>query len=605
MSTMEDETYSVRLPRPVWSIIASMLSLDDRRKLMETSRDCCAGVLDYQADCCRKYLSSESFNFYQQPGKAAPDPSDAGLYANGLIRHKFGMDDVHGMRDIALVISLMFTAYFDSLYSASTTVTEAVRRLVLMMRVALATSSSRARGKVIGEFLRADIYALRRSKLVNPNAKTPGNRFRCMMREIRIFSIVHMILGTIDMSHVLPDEGPYASFFSMMDYRKFCDGFGGFLTTLKQIDATVLIPLFESNALWYSLRNSRALATLPVQLASEWTAARRPTLMSNASKIADWIETKSREKFEKKLQNDKTHMMTGVAFCATEFAYYTGCSFCRAPFTIKSSEELTAHFLEKVGKSRPDVYDGPQSSYNENISALSKILAIIFREKHLSQKDFIHLVRDCVLDWASLFVLMLLASLMEECPETEFLLRSQIFSRKFIPYSIGHMLDLDDASNTDRDRYEEAIADAYLYTISQRHFFRISKETTIRLFDMLEKKWSKAQRKRMIHHMTTYETQYFLTLHECPYGCCCPTENDSYNPNVLAFFKHVKVKVPTVKLTRWTFKMLENAPPIKLDADENSDIPSLSEPSLTSSMKKTSDGSQSSAKRAKGHPALY
>lgn len=602
MATMEDETYSVRLPRPVWSIIASMLSLDDRRQLMETSRDACAGVLDYQADCCRKYLSYISFSFYQQPGKAALDPSDVGLYVNGLIRHKFGMDDVHGMRDIALVMSLMFTAYFDSLYSASTTVTGAVQRLVLMMRVALATSSYRARGKIVGEFLQADIYALRRSKLVKPNAKTPVNRFRCMMREIRIFSIVHMVLGTIDMSHVLPDEDSHATFFSMMEYRKFRDGFAAFLTTLKQIDATVLIPLFESNALWYSLRNSRALHNLPVQLASEWTATNRPTLMSNALKIADWIETTSREKLEKKLQNDKTYMLTRFAFRATEFAYYTGCSFCRVPFTIESSEELTAHFLQKVGKSRPDVYDGPASSYNENITALSKMLAIVFREKHLSERNFIHLVTDCVLGWSSLFVLMLVASLMEECPETEFLLRLQIFSRKFTPYSIRHVLDSDDASNIDRDRDEQAIADAYLYTISQRHFFKISKETTIRLFDMLEKKWSKGQRKRMIHHMTTYETEYFLTLPECSYGCCT-TNYDGYNPNVLAFLKHVNVKVPTVKVTRWKYDV--QSPPIKVDADENSDIPLLSLPTRISLEEKNSDGSQSSAKRANDHPALY
>ena len=163
------------------------------------------------------------------------------------------------------------------------------------------------------------------------------------------------------------------------------------------------------------------------------------------------------------------------------------------------------------------------------------------------------------------------------------------------------MLDLDDASNTDRDRYEEAIADAYLYTISQRHFFRISKETTIRLFDMLEKKWSKAQRKRMIHHMTTHETECFVALDECSYGCCT-ARYEGYNPNVLAFFKHVKAKVPTMEYKSMQFSVHER-PPIKLDADENFDIPPRNLPSLTSRVKKTSDGSQSSGK--KGHQALY
>lgn len=592
MSTMEDETYSVRLPRPVWSIIASMLSLDDRRKLMETSRDACAGVLDYQADCCRKYLSSESFNFYQQPGKAALDPSDVGLYANGLIRHKFGMDDVHGMREgVTLVMSMLFTAFWDSLKPMCINVTERTYKLVSMMRVALATFSSRARGKVIGEFLRADIFGLRRNKLFIPSSDNPKT-FRFMTRKIRIFSIVHMVLGTIDMSHVLPEEGAGASFFSMMDYRKFCDGFGGFLATLKQIGATVLIPLFEPNALWYKFRVDRALFTLPAQLASKWTASKQPNIMNTVDFVRVGVK--------KEIEMQSVGVQKILLVAEELMFYHSYYPFCRVPFTRQSAEAMSRDFAENA-KKRMDVHEGPGSVYNSYITTLSKILAIVFRENHLSQKDFINLVSDCVLGWSSIFVLMLLASLMEECPETEFLLRSQIFSRKFTPYSISYMLDSDDASNT--DRYEEDIADAYLYTISQRHFFRISKETTIRLFDMLEKKWSKAQRKRMIRHMTTYDVECFVALNECSYGCCT-ARYEGYNPNVLAFFKHVKAKVPTMEYKSMLFEM-HDRPPIKLDVDENVDIPPLNLPSLTSRVDKNSDGSQSSAKHSKGHPALY
>lgn len=592
MSTMEEETYSVRLPRPVWSIIASMLSLDDRRKLMETSRDACAGVLDYQADCCRKYLSSESFNFYQQPGKATLDPSDVGLYANGLIRHKFGMDDVHGMREgVTLVMSMLFTAFWDSLKPMCINVTERTHRLVSMMRVALGTFSSRARGKVIGEFLRADIFGLRRNKLFIPSPDNPKT-FRFMTRKIRIFSIVHMVLGTIDMSHLLPDEGAGASFFSMMDYRKFCDGFGGFLATLKQIDATVLIPLFEPNALWYNFRVDRALSTLPAQLASKWTASKQPNIMNTVGIVRVGVK--------KEIEMQSVGVQKILLVAEELVFYHIHYPFCRVPFTRQSAEAMSRDFAE-FAKKRMDVHEGPGSVYNSYITTLSKILAIVFRENRLSQKDFINLVSDCALGWSSVFVLMLLASLMEECPETEFLLRSQIFSRKFTPYSISYMLDSDDAS--DIDRTIDGIAEAYMYTIYQRHFFRISQETTIRLFDVIEKKWSKVQRNRLIQCMTTHETKYFLTLNECPYGCCAKNCK-SYNPNVLAFFKHVNAKVPKLTKNSEIFVRNEDGTITVLTLACEGPV-NLVTVDGTSPAEKSSDGSQSSAKRAKGHSALY
>jgi len=549
----------MRLPRPVWSIIASMLSLDDRRKLMETSRDCCAGVLAYQADCCRKYLSNRKFNFYQQPGKATADPSDVGLYANGLIRHKFEMVDVHGMRDVVCVMSMLFTAFWDSLKSTCTNVTEQTHKLVSMMRVALGTFSSRARGKVVGEFLRADIFVLRRGKLGAAGVQDPDGILSTsgafIPRKIRIFSIVHMVLGTVSLSHLLPEEGPYASFFSMMDYRNFNDGFAGFLTALKQIDAAALIPLFELNLIWYNFRLDRADSSVPVQLQGFCTSHNADIKRSATSvqqrilRLGENFEGKCR----KKLSPDDEKLLV--------LKIYDSESFYRVPFTTKKAEELfraiRGDILEEY--SPYVLYGGPSQVFNDNITALSKLLAIIYRESHLSQKDFIHLVSDCVLDWSSIFVLMLLASLMEECPETEFLLRSQI-SRKFTPYS-----RLSDVNAPYGERCNGVIAAAYLYTISQRHFLKISKATAIRLFSVLEKNcWTQVQRKRLIQHMKNIKWREWgaglLSLNDCPYGCC----KGGYNPNVLAFMKHIAAKVPKLKMTRWTWKTADD---IDVDSD--------------------------------------
>lgn len=493
------------LPCELWAHIASFLPLRDRETLLETCAETREGVI-FLCECARtRLLARRGYFFENEYGLPCVDEEEVGFYARALLRHTSALSTTK--RDAAAKFCAAMTAAFsDALDDPDFEMTENERvdRVSRMMKVASAELSHRCRGKAVGLFLRYEIDDLETAIGVGELGLVEHELFdmnedkeerikyeRASLRSyLRVFIVTHVVLGSETLSHLYTESSHRYDLEAAFAWKAFTIGFMGLLTTRESTSAELLRTLTMPNVRWFLLN-----------LYKNGTAHATTTNASETHSILDSIA----DLYSKSIDIEI------ATFRQYEVDSLTGMT------ALQRAEQMFTVVHERVH---------PNEVFNDNIAALAKILSLIVRETNQDKTSFARVVFDLTRGWDASFKLMLLGSLWEACPQTDYLLRA-LLRRDFVPAPF----DQDDGGLGIMDVQATRVGRKLLAVFEQRHHVRLKPDTCVSLFELARKNWTEEDDERMVRSLLKdCNVGVSLSLTACSYECC----RNGINDNVLA-----------------------------------------------------------------------
>ena len=507
------------LPVDVWSHVAQFLPVRDRVALLDASVSTREAVLRATKRRISDFLDGREHFFHHPGGAPCVDVEANASFARGLLRHaEYVLPCADAEAVLLAAMSSAFADSFDDVRladAASQRESERTDCVARFMVMASKDMSDRMKGKMVGIFLQLDIDLLEKEdagaisvesrrqdfdadfEYEDEQKVERSNAARLLFRaKMRIFVIIHVVLGCETLAHLRSDYDPDADLQSHFKWQSFTTSFLGLLSTRRSTSVGLLRTLTMPNLRWYALRVTRVLAKRRKDDKGECATSASIMVKIFGLKSID-------EEMDAYEQNDIK------------------------AFTNIQALESVDDFNFNLG----EVYS-PAEVFNINIVALSKFLVLIPRETNLEETSFTAVVSYLTKDWDPTFKLILLGYLWETCPETEYVLKDFMATHLVPEPIVGESGQrIKPALGSFLDVSAVRIGRMLLSLFEQRHHVRLTPTTCVAMFELASSVWSERNRTRIVWciHYHCHVEQY-LKLNVCSEKCCA----NGVNENVLA-----------------------------------------------------------------------
>lgn len=271
------------LPVDVWSHVAQFLPVRDRVALLDASVSTREAVLRATRRRISDFLDGREHFFHHPGGAPCVDVEANASFARGLLRHaEYVLPCADAEAVLLAAMSSAFADSFDDVRladAASQRESERTDCVARFMVMASKDMSDRMKGKMVGIFLQLDIDLLEKEdagaisvesrrqdfdadfEYEDEQKVERSNAARLLFRaKMRIFVIIHVVLGCETLAHLRSDYDPDADLQSHFKWQSFTTSFLGLLSTRRSTSVGLLRTLTMPNLRWYALRVTRVLA---------------------------------------------------------------------------------------------------------------------------------------------------------------------------------------------------------------------------------------------------------------------------------------------------------------------------------------------------------